>query len=399
MTFLPFLTRLQGGAGSRRWIGLLIASVVLHLVLLDWANGNIGLPSWPAQNAPIMTAQLQASEPPRPAVAPAPPPKPAPPSPKKPRQSAPRPAPVPPAALPTVAVETSPPSPADTTSAQEGLAVPGSSVEPAVETPLAQAPPVAEPVPAASAAPEVLPVPPQSEVPRYKISLPPSAELKYDVQALRDGKMVYGHGKFNWQTQGNNYTASGEAGILFFTVLNFKSQGDINEFGIAPLLYSEKGFRKSETNTHFHRERNTISFSASQASYPRKGGEQDRASVIWQLVGIGRGDGGKFAPGSEIDIFVAGVRDAETWNVRVIGQEDIAVGLGKMSAWHIARVPRAGSYDKKIDIWLAPQHEWYPVKVRYTEANGDYLDMSLSNIALTAARAPAERQNTQGPEY
>jgi hypothetical protein len=62
------------------------------------------------------------------------------------------------------------------------------------------------------------------------------------------------------------------------------------------------------------------------------------------------------------------------------------VGTGKTNAWHVVRIPRPGSYDQKIDIWLAPQQGWYPVKIRYTETNGDFLDMSLSNVQLVTAR-------------
>jgi len=54
-------------------------------------------------------------------------------------------------------------------------------------------------------------------------------------------------------------------------------------------------------------------------------------------------------------------------------------------AWHVMRAPRAGSYDKKLDIWLAPQQQWYPVRLRETETNGDYLDMSLSTLTVADA--------------
>lgn len=54
------------------------------------------------------------------------------------------------------------------------------------------------------------------------------------------------------------------------------------------------------------------------------------------------------------------------------------------TAWHVARAPKRGSYDQKLDIWLAPQQNWYPVRLRYTEANGDYLDMSLTRLNVSA---------------
>lgn len=220
----------------------------------------------------------------------------------------------------------------------------------------------------------------------YKVSLPPSAELLYDVQkTVRDGQPMYGHGSIKWHTDGSRYTVDGEAGVLFVTVLSFRSEGEIDGQGVAPEIYSEKRFRKSETATHFHRERNTISFSASTKSYPRHGGEQDRASVVWQLAGIGRGDRQQFVAGAHIDLFVAGTRDADTWRMVVLGEENIRVGDEQVTAWHVSRVPRPGTYDQQLDIWLAPSKEWYPVRLRYTETNGDYLDMSLANLNVLSA--------------
>lgn len=216
--------------------------------------------------------------------------------------------------------------------------------------------------------------------PQYQANPPPSATLRYDVEAWREGQRVYGHGSIAWHTDGSSYRISGDAGILFFSVLSFTSEGMIDSSGVAPVLYNEKRFRKSATNTHFQRERNLISFSASTTSYPRQGGEQDRASVIWQLASIGRGDSGRFVAGADIDLFVAGVRDAETWRIHVIGQEQIEIDGQPTHAWHVVRAPRPGSYDQKIDIWLAPEQQWYPVKLRYTESSGDYLDLLLSNI-------------------
>ncbi|MGB7480200.1 MAG: DUF3108 domain-containing protein [Burkholderiaceae bacterium] len=228
------------------------------------------------------------------------------------------------------------------------------------------------------------------EIRPMRIDPPPSVALKYDVEAWREGQRVYGHGSIEWQTDGSSYRIAGDAGILFFSLLSFSSEGAIDEFGVAPVLYHEKRFRKSSTNTHFQRQKQIISFSASTATYPRQGGEQDRASVIWQLAAIGRGDPERFAASADIDLFVAGVRDAESWRIHVVGLESIEVDGDKMQAWHVVRAPRPGSYDQKIDIWLAPAHEWYPVKLRYTETSGDYLDLLLTGIRRPQAQTAAE---------
>lgn len=360
-------------SASRRWIALLITSLLLHFILIDWIGGNINMPSLSAQNPAAITAQLhrtpqtEVAAPVKPKAAR--PKRQAKPNPPRPKRDAP----------PEIATEPQ----SETGALSQEMEMPEIDATQITEALLAlQNGPSPNKV---SENDTQNPASAKPDLQTYNVSIPPSAELKYDVQALRDGQMVYGSGKISWQSDGANYAVHGEAGILFFNLLNFKSTGVIDDFGVAPVIYSEKRFRRPETNTHFHRERNIISFSASTVTYPRKGGEQDRASIVWQLTGIGRGDGEKFKPGAEIDFFVAGVRDGAPWRVRVVGEEEIEIGSGKVTAWHVVRIPKPGSYDQKLDIWLAPQHEWYPVKLRFTETNGEYLDMLMSNFTSVAA--------------
>ncbi len=356
---------------------VLLASLLLHLAALDWATGLIGLPSPVARKEPVMVTELlppprkQPIAPPRPKAAPVPPHK-APPR----RSSHPKPAhpPATPARSAPTAVQ--PPS------------------EPVSDT-------LAGAVAAARAGGDTgyvdhAPPLPASPGPSYKFNPPPPAELDYDVFAWRDQEKWYGSGKFRWHAADGRYRIDGEASITFFfkiTVLNFHSDGAINDYGIAPVLYTEQPFHKPVNSTHFRRAPSgiggTIGFSASDATFPYDVGTQDRASVIWQLAGIGRGAPGQFVPGAHLDVNVAGTRDAETWQIEVAGLEQIETGFSKLQAWHLVRVPRAGSGDQKIDIWLAPGHDWYPARVRYTYPNGDYLDLSLSDLKPDAPQAVA----------
>lgn len=365
-----------------RWAVLLAASLLLHLFAVEWAGGHVGLASVRGPDQTVLVAQLHAAPaaiPPAPAtssVSSKPPAKRVIQSKSKPNVRAKQQAHIPAQEMAPVEspiVDSAPELPDESSAADHAM-----PDIPSVQIAAAQAQATHKEEVNAEKAEK----PASGDTPdkSYRVSLLPSARLDYEVEALRDGQKMYGRGKISWQSDGKHFTIDGEAGFLFFTVLSFKSSGVVDDFGISPVLYNEKRFRKSETNTHFHRERNLISFSASTLSYPRKGGEQDRASIIWQLAGIGRGDGEKFVAGEEIDFFVAGVRDAETWRIHILGEEEIDTNEGKMKAWHVVRLPRPGSYDQKIDIWLAPQQGWYPVKLRYTENSGDYLDMSLSTL-------------------
>ena len=221
-----------------------------------------------------------------------------------------------------------------------------------------------------------------------KVNLPPPAQLNYTVLAARDGRKVEGRGTINWQPNGEQYSISGDAGIIFLTVLNYKSSGSVDLSGITPELYVEKRFGKSETNTHFHRERKTISFSASTNSYPTSGGEQDRASVIWQIAAMGRGDSDKFTPGLDFGMLIAGTRSAAVWRVVVNGKQSVRLTNETVEAWHLTIMPVEQSQELQFELWLAPEKEWYPVKLVYSDKKSGYLELVLNKLEqkLSTAR-------------
>ncbi len=216
---------------------------------------------------------------------------------------------------------------------------------------------------------------------QYNVNLPPSAALHYEVVALKKGVPLLGQGAIVWQSNGIQYSINGSTDMVDGGSRSFQSEGEVGQSGIAPLRYSEKSSKRSATNTHFQRERGLISFSASTATYARQGDEQDRASIFLQLAGIGRGAPGIFKADGDIEIFVAGVRDGDTWRIHVVDEETIDLPAGKVTAWHLVRMPRPGTYEQQLDIWLAPSQNWYPVKFRYKQANGDTLDMSLIRVS------------------
>lgn len=356
---------------------VLALTLLLHIAVLDLIRGHFGAPMPPSVAEHIVSATLTAGTAASPTVA------------------TPPPAPLP--AVP-VRVRRKPPTPTVT------VMVPKPGTAPAAETPVSSAmekplafdnPPAPasepDPAPADAAAASPAPTAPTATTastapaastgkPVFKTLPPPSAEVSYDVQALRDGQTVYGRGNLSWHSNGSRYVIDGEAGILFFSVLTFRSEGNLDGTGIAPIRYTEKRFRKAQTVTEFERDPAMIGFSDSVTKYPRHGGEQDRASVIWQLAAIGRGDPSQFSPGVQFELFVAGVRDGEIWSIKVLGLEPVTLGGEQISAWHLQRLARAGAYDTQVDFWLAPTQQWYPVKLRQTETNGDYLDMSMSKI-------------------
>ncbi len=214
-----------------------------------------------------------------------------------------------------------------------------------------------------------------------KTNPPPSADLAYTIKALQSGLTINGNALVQWTTAAGKYSVVTETrAMLVGKILDEKSEGAIDQYGLAPGTFTEKRFRKEATTATFDRAAKTISFTSSANTYPIKGGEQDRASAIWQLISIARGTPAKFRPGSSWTFVVAGQQDAEPWTFKVGKQEKIRTPLGEINALHVVKAPPPNSKGQKLDIWLAPSHEWYPVRLRFADDKGEYIEQTLETV-------------------
>jgi hypothetical protein len=217
---------------------------------------------------------------------------------------------------------------------------------------------------------------------RSAINPPPSAELNYTINANQHGLPLNGTAIVHWTNGDGHYAITTETrAMLLGKILEAKSEGAIDKAGLAPSTSTEKRYRKEATTTTFNRETNTITFSASSASYPIKGGEQDRNSIVWQLATIARSTPAKFKTGSTINIVVAGQKDADPWSFKVGKSEKIKSPLGDLNAVKVSKVVKDAGKEQKIDIWFAPSREWYPVRIRFSEPEGDFIEQTIASIA------------------
>ncbi|MDQ1833074.1 DUF3108 domain-containing protein [Massilia scottii] len=370
MTIASFLSR------RRRALAIGTATVLLHYLAISFVGARIALAPATAPDAEPVTiiAQLHA---PAPVAAPLPPPKPTP----KPAAARPRaparstPAPAAPVAQANSEAEASPAGPAGDAADAAPAPVQASAAEvaPAVE----MAP---EPPPVAQAAPA------EPVKPALKASLPPSAELNFDVARTdRDGGTWSGLSTISWKQAGGAYKLSMEASVSVLVarvnLVLLTSEGTVGADGIVPRSATEKRRGKTQTATHFGGPDGKISFSASERSYPMVAGAQDKASFLMQLGAIGRADSAQLASG--VELFVGEEKDANPFGFVLVGKEDIDTRMGRIATWHVARPPRPGAYNSRLDIWLAPAHNWYPVQIRNTESNGSVTTQTIRKILIT----------------
>ena len=214
--------------------------------------------------------------------------------------------------------------------------------------------------------------------------LPPSATLVYKLDARQKGIALGGSGTVVWRAGAGKYSIDSSWKASFLgRILENRSEGAIDAYGLAPSRFVEKRFRKSATVASFDRAARVIGFDRERLTYPILGGEQDRSSAQWQLAAIARAAPEKFTPGSEWKFFVAGRRDAEEWTFKVVRRDTIKTGLGSMQALHLVKSPPADSKAQRVDIWLAPGLDWYPVKLRISEEEGEYIEQVITSIDKT----------------
>jgi len=277
------------------------------------------------------------------------------------------PVPVAPRPSPPTATGTRTPMPPSTGAA--------SATEAHESLPLTFAEPVAGPDPTAA-----LPAPPpdgaptsDEPLPTYATRMPAPARLRYDV---RRGPAV-GTALLDWQVDGDRYTLQLQAALPDGAQLEQHSQGGFDAAGLAPERLADRRRGRGVQAANFRRQQGRISFSGPRWEYPLVPGVQDRLSWMVQLAAIGRAGG--LDERAQVELQVVGSRGATSrWRFQVGPRETVAGPLGRVDAVRLVRQPEH-LYDLRIEIWLDPAREFWPVRLRQAQVpGGDAIEWSLS---------------------
>jgi hypothetical protein len=60
-------------------------------------------------------------------------------------------------------------------------------------------------------------------------------------------------------------------------------------------------------------------------------------------------------------------------------EESLSLAGGEQRALKLVRNPRL-AFDQKVELWLATQLDYMPVRLKITEANGDFIDQKWLSI-------------------
>lgn len=207
--------------------------------------------------------------------------------------------------------------------------------------------------------------------------IPPSTELTYIVKAEYNGLNLNGDSFIRWETDKRTYSLQNEARIsLFGKILDADSNGKITERGLVPEKYTEKRLRKAPATTLFNNTDHTVTFRENK-TVPLQEMTQDRASIVWQLASVAKAHSGQLVPGFTLTFPVAGRSKIDSWTFHVVDTGDISTPMGKTET---VRLSRNGKKGQKMDVWLSPDHNWYPVQILFDEQGGLKLLQTIKKI-------------------
>ena len=220
-------------------------------------------------------------------------------------------------------------------------------------------------------------VPTHAEGGPFSVNVPPSAELLYTVKAQYNGLDLAGKSFIHWKNSQKAYSLQNETRITpLGKILNVYSQGKIGPHGLKPEKYTEKRIGKPQTVTLFDYAKNTITLPEGQTA-PLTETVQDRASIVWQLVAVARANPDRFTLGSTWTFPVAGNSKVESWTFNVVKTGSLSTPMGDVKT---VQLNQNSKDDQEVNVWLAPDHDWYPVQIFFIERDGIRIRQTVKKI-------------------
>ncbi len=259
------------------------------------------------------------------------------------------------------------------------------SAPPLVTADQSPTPPVAAPVtpapPAQSTAAAEKPEPPAAAL-DTRPAFPNQFELTYTVYRGEQG-MVVGKTTHKWRTANKQYllTSSSEATGLFSLFFSGRyiltSRGELNENGLKPIsFWIQRGQNGERTESaEFDWEAKSLQYGKQNdlRNATLDAGTQDQLSVFYHLA-LTAPRSGRFK------LALTTGRKFNQYEYQLIGEELLDTPLGALKTQHLARV--AQDTGSKSDIWLAIDHHYLPVRLKFAAQGGEILDHVIAEMRV-----------------
>ncbi len=214
-------------------------------------------------------------------------------------------------------------------------------------------------------------------VPQPPLKLIVNYSLYKGKNGIKIGKIVH-----TWDIKDGHYViasvveAAGLARWLTSEMIIQTSQGRITANGLEPESYWEQRGQKADRTfrAEFDYVNKTLTYGrvADSTTVPLPPGTQDQLSFIYQF-------GLKAPLSGTVHFSMTTGRKLGSYASEVVGEELINSGLGELRTQHLRKVLN-DQKDDQIEIWLAIDYQYLPVKVRITNSDGDVLEQVVDGI-------------------
>jgi len=161
---------------------------------------------------------------------------------------------------------------------------------------------------------------------------------------------------------------------LFIPNLVQTSEGQINKSGLQPNNYAYQFGNKTEKNRKavFDWQTKTLQLitNSETKTEPLVDGTQDVISFMYQFMYV--------APLQKMELNITNGKKLREYDYAFEGEENINTTFGEIKTYHIAHT--GSDTDEKIELWLAEDYQYIPVKIRKIDKEGRMYEFTANRI-------------------
>ncbi len=212
-------------------------------------------------------------------------------------------------------------------------------------------------------------------------AVPAAIVASYDVSY---NGLQFGEIREQFETANNAYRIVSEShavGLLALFRRNsatLVSSGRLLGTGLRPEYFEGKNnddeSRSVSARFDWAGKRLTFSHEGRTETAPLPPGTQDRISLLYQFMFVA------FEGIGHLDVAMTNGRKLDEYRYLITRNVEIDTPLGRMKTLHLAKQRQPD--ESATEVWLAPQHHFFPVKVLIVEKDGTRYEQVITKLEL-----------------
>ena len=187
-----------------------------------------------------------------------------------------------------------------------------------------------------------------------------------------------------FENQDNTYRIVSESNTVGLLALLRKesatlvSRGRVLGDGLQPEYFegnnSANDARRASAEFDWPGKRLTLKYDGKTETAALPPGTQDRVSLMYQFMFVA------FGGLRQLDVAMTNGRKIDQYRYSITPDIDVDTPLGRMRTLHLVKQRQPN--ESAAEVWLAPQHHFFPVKVLIVEKDGSHYEQILTKLDL-----------------